>query len=81
MGEPFVATGCPAYLKQPDGVDVPVTVGMAAIEENGKVTGGVINIRDATVESQLERLKDDLKAALAESGVSLPDEASAGHHH
>jgi len=32
-------------------------------------------------EAGLERLKDDLKAALAASGVSLPDEASDGHHH
>ena len=30
-------------------------------------------------EAGLERLKGDLKAALAASGVSLPDEASAGH--
>jgi len=31
-------------------------------------------------EEGLERLMDDLKAALAASGVTLPDEASAGHH-
>jgi phosphomannomutase len=31
-------------------------------------------------EAGLERLMDDLKSALAASGVSLPDEASAGHH-
>jgi phosphomannomutase len=30
-------------------------------------------------EAGLDRLKGDLKAALAASGVSLPDEASAGH--
>ncbi|MBS0224180.1 MAG: phosphomannomutase/phosphoglucomutase [Proteobacteria bacterium] len=30
-------------------------------------------------EAGLDRLKDDLKAALAASGVDLPDEASAGH--
>lgn len=65
VGEPFVTTGCPAYLKQPDGVDVPVTVGVAAIEENGKITGGVLNIRDATVEAQLERLKDDFIATVS----------------
>jgi phosphomannomutase len=31
-------------------------------------------------EAGLERLKADLKSALAASGVSLPDEVSAGHH-
>jgi len=31
-------------------------------------------------EAGLERLKHDLKAALATSGVNLPEEASAGHH-
>mgnify|MGYP003694238443 CR=1 FL=1 len=31
-------------------------------------------------EAGLERLMADLKAALAASGVSLPDEAPAGHH-
>ena len=31
-------------------------------------------------EAGLDRLKGDLKAALAASGVELPDEASAGHH-
>ena len=31
-------------------------------------------------EAGLERLKDDLKSALAASGVSLPEETSAGHH-
>jgi len=30
-------------------------------------------------EAGLERLKAELKAALAESGVALPDEASAHH--
>jgi phosphomannomutase len=31
-------------------------------------------------EAGLDRLKGDLRAALASSGVELPDEASAGHH-
>jgi phosphomannomutase len=31
-------------------------------------------------EAGLERLMDDLKAALAASGVALPDEAEAVHH-
>ncbi len=34
---------------------------------------------ESTNEAGLERLKGELKAALAASGVSLPDEASAGH--
>src|SRR5215471_2792823 len=32
-------------------------------------------------EAGLERLKADVKAALAPSGLDLPDEATAGHHH
>jgi phosphomannomutase len=35
---------------------------------------------EAADDAGLERLMADLKAALAESGVSLPDDASAGHH-
>jgi len=35
---------------------------------------------EAADEGGLERLKGDLKAALSASGVSLPDDASAGHH-
>ena len=35
---------------------------------------------EAADEAGLERLKGELKTALSASGVSLPDEASAGHH-
>ena len=35
---------------------------------------------EAADEAGLGRLKDELKAELAASSVSLPDEASAGHH-
>jgi phosphomannomutase len=35
---------------------------------------------EAADDAGLERLKVDLKAALSASGVSLPDEAAAGHH-
>jgi len=35
---------------------------------------------EAADEAGLQRLMVDLKAALAASGVSLPDDASAGHH-
>lgn len=65
VGEPFGTTGCPAYLKQPDGSQMPVTVGMTAINEDGRVTGGVLNIRDATLEAQLERHKDDFIATVS----------------
>ncbi len=65
IGEPFGTTGCPAFLKLPDGSKMAVTVGMTAIEEDGRVTGGVLNIRDATVETHLERLKDDFIATVS----------------
>lgn len=64
-GESYLTTGCPAFLKQPDGHLLPVTVGMASIEDNGRVTGGVLNLRDATVEAHLERLKDDFIATVS----------------
>jgi phosphomannomutase len=35
---------------------------------------------EAADEAGLERLKTELKAELSASGVSLPDEASGGHH-
>ncbi|HEY9722137.1 MAG TPA: PAS domain-containing sensor histidine kinase, partial [Oscillatoriaceae cyanobacterium] len=65
VGQPYVITGCPAFLLLPDGHELPVTVGMATVEEDGRVTGGVLNLRDATVESQLERLKDDFIATVS----------------
>lgn len=64
-GQPFLATGCPAYFNQPVGTGVPVTVGMTAIEEDGRITGGVLNIQDATLEAHLERLKDDFIATVS----------------
>jgi PAS domain S-box-containing protein len=64
-GEAFLTTGCPAQLKQPDGHAVPVTVGMASIEDNGRITGGVLSLRDASVEAHLERLKDDFIATVS----------------
>lgn len=65
VGQPFVTTGCPGYLKQPDGTQMPVTVGLATIEEDGRIMGGVLNIRDATLEAQLERQKDDFIATVS----------------
>jgi signal transduction histidine kinase len=65
VGEPFGTTGCPAYLRQPDGSQIAVNVGMTAIEEEGRITGGVLNIRDATLEAELERLKDDFIATVS----------------
>jgi phosphomannomutase len=35
---------------------------------------------EAADDAGLERLMADLKAALSASGVSLPDEATGGHH-
>jgi PAS domain S-box-containing protein len=64
-GEAFLTTGCPGHLKQPDGQLLPVTIGMTSIEDNGRVTGGVLTIRDATVEAHLERLKDDFIATVS----------------
>lgn len=64
-GKPYLVTGCPAFLRQPDGTTMAVTIGLATIEESGQITGGTLNIRDATVEAHLDRLKDDFIATVS----------------
>ncbi len=68
-----------AKLNDIDGVRVNTPDGWWLLRASN--TQAVLVARcESANEAGLERLKNDLKAALAASGVSLPDEASAGHH-
>jgi phosphomannomutase len=68
-----------AKLSDIDGVRVNTPDGWWLLRASN--TQAVLVARcESANEAGLERLKGDLKAALAASGVSLPDEASSGHH-
>ena len=62
-----------------DGVRVSTTDGWWLLRASN--TQPVLVARcEAADDAGLERLKSDLKAALGASGVTLPDDADAGHH-
>ena len=68
-----------ATLSDIDGVRVSTKDGWWLLRASN--TQPVLVARcEAADEAGLERLKADLKSALAACGVELPDEASAGHH-
>jgi phosphomannomutase len=68
-----------AKLSDIDGVRVNTPDGWWLLRASN--TQAVLVARcESANEAGLDRLKGDLKAALAASGVSLPDEASSGHH-
>ncbi|MBS0520059.1 MAG: phosphomannomutase/phosphoglucomutase [Proteobacteria bacterium] len=67
-----------AKLNDIDGVRVSTPDGWWLLRASN--TQAVLVARcESANEAGLERLKSDLKSALAASGVTLPDEASAGH--
>jgi phosphomannomutase len=69
-----------AKVNDIDGVRVSTADGWWLLRASN--TQAVLVARcEARDEAGLERLMTDLKDALSESGVSLPDEASEGHHH
>ncbi len=68
-----------ATLSDIDGVRVSTRDGWWLLRASN--TQPVLVARcEAADDAGLERLKSDLKGALAACGVDLPDEASAGHH-
>ena len=68
-----------AKLSDIDGVRVSTADGWWLLRASN--TQPVLVARcEAADEAGLQRLMVDLKAALAASGVSLPDDASGGHH-
>lgn len=65
LGEAHLAMGVPAWLRRPDGEDLPVALALATIEEEGQVQGGVISVRDVRLEVQMEQMKDDFIATVS----------------
>ncbi|MBM3269442.1 MAG: PAS domain S-box protein [Candidatus Sericytochromatia bacterium] len=62
QGETFRAR-CPGAMRRADGSEFPVSMNFSTIsEEPGVVTGGVISIRDVTIEAELDRMKDEFIA-------------------
>ncbi len=68
-----------AKLNDIDGVRVSTPDGWWLLRASNTQPVLVARCESAN-DAGLERLKNDLKGALAKSGVTLPDEASAGHH-
>ncbi len=61
-GVPFHAR-CQGSMRKSDGGEFPVSMNFSTIaEERGVVTGGVISIRDITIEAELDRMKDEFIA-------------------
>lgn len=61
-GQEFSAR-CPGSLKTNDDQEIPVSVNFNTIvEDKGTITGGVLSIRDVTLETQVDRMKDEFIA-------------------
>ncbi|MBM3276426.1 MAG: GAF domain-containing protein, partial [Candidatus Sericytochromatia bacterium] len=61
-GEAFRAR-CPGMMRKAEGADFPVSMSFATItEDSGVVTGGVVSIRDVTIEAEIDRMKDEFIA-------------------
>ena len=68
-----------AKLSDMDGVRVSTKDGWWLLRASN--TQPVLVARcEAADQAGLERLRNELKAALSASGIRLPDETSAGHH-
>jgi two-component system phosphate regulon sensor histidine kinase PhoR len=54
---------CPGTMRRADSAEFPVSMNFSTItEEHGVVTGGVISIRDVTIEAEIDRMKDEFIA-------------------
>jgi PAS domain S-box-containing protein len=63
-GKPFTAR-CPATIQQGDR-EIPVSVNFTTIvEASGRITGGVLSVRDVTIETQIDRMKDEFIATVS----------------
>ncbi|MNX10849.1 Sensor histidine kinase YycG [compost metagenome] len=63
-GRPFTAR-CPATIQQGDR-EIPVSVNFTTIVEgSGRITGGVLSVRDVTIETQIDRMKDEFIATVS----------------
>lgn len=58
-GKPYSAR-CPATMIRSNGRSLPVSITFTSIvEPSGRITGGVLSVRDITIESQIDRMKDE----------------------
>jgi PAS domain S-box-containing protein len=63
-GQPFTAR-CPATISQGDR-EIPVSVNFTTIvEASGRITGGVLSVRDVTIETQIDHMKDEFIATVS----------------
>lgn len=63
-GKPFTAR-CPAIVRHGDR-EIPVSVNFTTIVEgSGRITGGVLSVRDVTIEAQIDRMKDEFIATVS----------------
>ncbi len=63
-GQPFAAR-CPATIQQGDR-EIPVSINFNTIvEASGRITGGVLSVRDVTIEAQIDRMKDEFIATVS----------------
>ncbi len=63
-GKPFTAR-CPATVQQGDR-EIPVSINFTTIvEASGRITGGVLSVRDVTIEAQIDRMKDEFIATVS----------------
>lgn len=63
-GKPFTAR-CPAVVQQGER-EIPVSVNFTTIvESSGRITGGVLSVRDVTIETQIDRMKDEFIATVS----------------
>lgn len=64
-GERFNAR-CPATMTSSNGKQVPVSISFTTIvEPSGKITGGVLSVRDMTIETQIDRMKDEFVSTVS----------------
>lgn len=56
---------CPATIQQGER-EIPVSVNFTTIvEASGRITGGVLSVRDVTIETQIDRMKDEFIATVS----------------
>ncbi|MBO9539486.1 PAS domain S-box protein [bacterium] len=64
-GERFNAR-CAALMRQSNGKAIPVSISFTTIvEPSGRITGGVLSVRDVTIETQIDRMKDEFVSTVS----------------
>lgn len=64
-GERFNAR-CSALMRHTNGKAIPVSISFTTIvEPSGRITGGVLSVRDMTIETQIDRMKDEFVSTVS----------------